>query len=487
MTLGALYPFRQVQFNGTENMTHAVPSFEALAESIEREIRHGAYKVGEKLPSLRELARLRKCAKNTVVVAFELLVARGLVEPVRGSGFYVKELPIRVELDTSNHSLGRARDTAWLIREQLKNDPNSIPAADGFPPADWLAGARLDKVHHKVARSGLGTLFNYGNRFGYLPLRQQLVRKLGRLEIAADMQQIVLTHGANQAMDLVMRYFVPPGAAVLVDDPGYYFLFGKLKVHGATVVGIPRTTTGPDLNALELAIIRTRPRIFFTQSVGHNPTGSDLCPSTATKLLKLAEKYNLLLVEMDPLADLKPSQKMRLSTIDQLQRTIYIGTFSKSLSAALRVGFIACSADLASELADLKSIIHVSGSEYSERTVDAILRERSYDKHLRNLQLKLRDATENAYKFLEDIGARFFCYPTESLYVWTSFSGISDSTHLAEWLGQHNVTVAPGNIFCPDSSTPCATMRLNTGIVASEKLQTILRTVIPEYRALVAK
>nr|WP_314706191.1 PLP-dependent aminotransferase family protein [uncultured Comamonas sp.] len=467
-------------------MSNSMPGFESLAQSIEREIRHGAYKTGEKLPSIRELARLRKCAKNTVVVAFELLVARGLVEPVRGAGFYVKELPIRVELDTSNHSLGRARDTAWLIREQLKNDPDSIPAADGFPPADWLAGARLDKVHHKVARSGLGTLFNYGNRFGYLPLRQQLVRKLGSLGITADLQQIVLTHGANQAMDLVMRYFVPPGATVLVDDPGYYFLFGKLKVHGATIVGIPRTATGPDLDALEQAIIRTRARIFFTQSVGHNPTGSDLCPATAIKLVKLAEKYNLLLVEMDPLADLKGSYKQRLSTIDQLQRTIYIGTFSKSLSAALRVGFIACSADLASELADLKSIIHVSSSEYSERTVDAILRERSYDKHLHNLQLKLKNATATAYRFLEELDATFFCRPPESLYMWASFAGIPDSTHLAEWLGQHNVTVAPGKIFCPHTNTPCATMRLNTGVVASEKLQTILRTAIPQYRALVA-
>src|SRR5690606_13590444 len=88
--------------------------------------------------------------------------------------------------------------------------------------------------------------------------------------------------------------------------------------------------------------------------------------------------------------------------------------------------------------------------------------------------------------FLEELDATFFCRPPESLYMWASFAGIPDSTHLAQWLGQHNVTVAPGKIFCPHTNTPCATMRLNTGVVASEKLQTILRTAIPQYRALVA-
>lgn len=456
-------------------MATLLAGFKILADSLEREIRQGAYKVGEKLPSLREITRERAYGKNTVVAAFELLVARGLVEPRRGAGFYVKDIAAPGDMDTPEHGLGRAKDIVWLIREQLKDDPQAIRAADGMPPAEWLAGARLDRVHHKVARGGLGALFSYGNRYGYLPLRQQLVRKLGGLGIETDPRQILLTHGANQAMDLVLRYMIPPGATVLVDDPGYYFLFGKLKVHGAEIAGIPRLADGPDLEVLEQVLIRKRPRLFFVQSIGHNPTGSDISADKARRLLALAEKYNLLLVEMDPLADLKPHEQTRLSALDQLQRTIYIGTFSKSLSAALRVGFIACSSDMASELADLKSIVHVSSSEYAERTVDTILRERTYAKHISALKSHVAQATAQSRRLLADAGAHFFCDPQESLYMWVRFDGLDDSLALSEYLTAEQITVAPGRIFSVNPGGVSPWMRLNTGIVVHEKFQAMLK------------
>lgn len=454
-------------------MPTPLAGFKILAESLEREIRQGAYKVGEKLPSLREITRERAYGKNTVIAAFELLVARGLVEPRRGAGFYVKDIAEPPDID--DHALARAKDWVWLIREQLKDDPQAIRAADGMPPPEWLAGARLDRVHHKVARGGLGALFSYGNRYGYLPLRQQLVRKLGNLGIETDPRQILMTHGANQAMDLVLRYMIPPGATVLVDDPGYYFLFAKLKVHGAEIAGIPRQPDGPDLEVLEQVLIRKRPRLFFVQSVGHNPTGSDISADKARRLLALAEKYNLLLVDMDPLADLKPHDQTRLAALDRLQRTIYIGSFSKSLSAALRVGFLACSADMASELADLKSIVHVNSSEYAERTVDTILRERTYAKHISALKSHVAQATRHSRQLLADAGARFFCAPEESLYMWVRFDGLEDSLALSEYLTAEQITVAPGRIFSVDPGITSPWMRLNSGIVVHEKFQAMLQ------------
>lgn len=454
-------------------MPTPLAGFKILAESLEREIRQGAYKVGEKLPSLREITRERAYGKNTVIAAFELLVARGLVEPRRGAGFYVKDIAEPPDID--DHALARAKDWVWLIREQLKDDPQAIRAADGMPPPEWLAGARLDRVHHKVARGGLGALFSYGNRYGYLPLRQQLVRKLGNLGIETDTRQILMTHGANQAMDLVLRYMIPPGATVLVDDPGYYFLFAKLKVHGAEIAGIPRQPDGPDLEVLEQVLIRKRPRLFFVQSVGHNPTGSDISADKARRLLALAEKYNLLLVDMDPLADLKPHDQTRLAALDQLQRTIYIGSFSKSLSAALRVGFLACSADMAAELADLKSIMHVNSSEYAERTVDTILRERTYAKHISALKSHVAQATRHSRQLLADAGARFFCAPEESLYMWVRFDGLEDSLALSEYLTAEQITVAPGRIFSVDPGITSPWMRLNSGIVVHEKFQAMLQ------------
>lgn len=437
-----------------------------LALSIERQIQEGAFSSGEKLPSLRTLSELHGYSKNTVVAAFEILVSMGVIEPRRGSGFFVLEQAVRKQADEEPKSLDRAMNIVWMMREQFKTVQDALPLGDGFPPIEWLSDLRLDKYHHKVVRSGMGTVFRYGNRFGYQPLREHLVRRLESFGIGAKPNQILMTQGANSAMDLVIRYFVPPGATVLVDDPGYYLLFGKLKLADAKIIGVPRLPDGPDLEALEQLIIQQKPRLFFTQSAGHNPTGTDLAAWKAFRVLKLAQEHNLMVVENDALADFKPLSATRLCALDQLERTIYIGSFSKSFSASLRVGFIACSADLASELADLKTLISANSSEYCERTVDVILKEGPYDKQMVRLRKRVTEATELAYQALTSLGATIFGNSNQSLYLWASLPGITDTQLLAKDLQMKGILIAPGRLFCVDSNLACEWSRFNTGALA---------------------
>jgi DNA-binding transcriptional MocR family regulator len=457
-------------------VTRVATISQRLADEIERHIHEGAYRVGEKLPSLRELAQLHQYAKNTVVAAFEILVSRGLVEPRRGSGYYVVGKPAARRGDEAE-SLGRAMDIVWLMREQLKTEPGTLAVGDGFPPVEWLADVRLDKYHQKVVRTGVGALFRYGSRFGYAPLREHLVRKLGDFGIEVEPRQIVLTHGANEAMDIVIRYFVPPGGTVLVDDPGYYPLFGKLKLASARVLGVPRLADGPDLDALEKLLATERPRLFFTQSLAHNPTGSDISQAKAFRVLQLAQKHDVPIVENDPLADFKPVGSSRLSSLDQLERTIYIGSFSKSFSAALRVGFIACNAALASDLADLKSLIHINSSEYGERTVDVILSAGHYQRHLNRLRIRLGNATTRAAQLLESFGAEVFVKTPQSLYLWAAFPGIENSLTLAEDLLRHKVMMAPGRIFGVDSALVSRWSRFNVGAVLDPRFEQALAEI----------
>lgn len=449
-----------------------------LADSLAKQIAEGAYGVGERLPSLRDVAAMHGYSKNTVVAAFELLVERGLVEPRRGAGYFVLAGVAKVTHEDDAGSLGRAMDIVWLMREQLKSRPDVLSVGDGFPPVEWLAETRLDKYHHKVVRTGLGALFRYGNRFGYEPLRIHLVRKLAAIGIGADPNQIVLTHGANDALDLVIRYFVPAGAAVLVDDPGYYPLFGKLKLAGAKIIGVPRLPDGPDIEALERLLTTERPRLFFTQSVAHNPTGSDLSAAKAYRILQLAQRFNLLLVENDALADFKPPSLPRLSALDQLERTIYVGSFSKSFSAALRVGYIACGSGLASDLADLKALIHVSSSEYCERTVDVILSEGHFQRYITRLRSRLAQATEKALTLFDRLDARVFARTEESLYLWGALPDVEDSLPVAEQMLARKVMMAPGRVFCVDSEATSPWSRFNVGAVMDPRFEAAVRGVM---------
>lgn len=440
-----------------------------ISESVERQILAGAIAVGQRLPSIRQFAAMHHCSVNTVVGAFELLATKGLIKPKRGSGYYVIGAPATRPPDDETRSLDRAMDTVWLMREQVKRSHTTLPVGEGFPPVAWLEDSKLYRYQKHLDRVDRDSMYRYGDRYGYPPLRQHLVQRLAHLGIAAGMNQIVLTHGANLALNAIIYYFVKAGDSVLVDDPGYYPLFGKLRLHGANIVGVPRQSDGPDVDALENCLRKGKFKLFFTQSVGHNPTGSDLSPDKARRILELAEKYKLIIVESDPFADFHAASSTRMAALDQLARTIYIGTFSKSLSPALRVGFLACSADLASDLADVKLLMHVSTSEYTERLIDAMLSDGQYLRHTARLRERVSAANQAAHELFLSYGAEFFCRSPHSLYVWAALPSVLDSREFARAMLARDIGLAPGAIFSVKDSAPSRWCRFNVGYVSDAR------------------
>jgi DNA-binding transcriptional MocR family regulator len=449
---------------------------EQVASTYRRQIEDGAFRPGEKLPSIREAMATYGFSKNTIVDAFERLVAAGVVQPRPGSGYYVQSKKTGIpEIDPG--LIDRAMDTIWMMREQLNNDPDHLPIGHGIPPREWLSENHLDKYYQKSLRTGSSDMYQYGSRFGYLPLRQLLERKLDSLGISARPNQIVLTSGGNHAMDVIIRCLTRPGDTVLVDEPGYYPLYGKLLLHGAKLVGVPRMPDGPDVIALERLLETSKAKIFFTQTVGHNPTGSDTSPAKAHKILQLAEKFDIQIVENDPLADLKPSTLPRIATLGQLNRTIYLGSFTKSVSAALRVGYIAAHADLADRLADIKMLIQVSTSEYNERALDVFLRDTHFPKHINRIRSRLAFATDEAIKLFTSLGADIFAPSAKSLYLWISLPWAPDSMALARQALEEKIALAPGSLFLLNAQTSTAWCRYNVGYVGDPRFVKFLSRI----------
>ncbi|WP_175650424.1 aminotransferase-like domain-containing protein [Pseudomonas sp. Marseille-P9899] len=452
-----------------------------VADAVEQQIRAGVLKAGERLPSLREYMRLHGHSKNTVITAYEILASKGLVEARHGQGFFVGALLQTAEVDETP-PYTRAMDTIWMMRQQFVREPGLAPLGEGFAPVSWLQDMRLDKFTRQVMRSGAGNLFRYGNRLGNPALRQSLVRKLASYAISATPRQIVTTHGANHALDLIIRRFVVPGDAVLVENPGYYPLFGKLQLQGARLLSVPRLADGPDMVALEALLRSERPRLFFIQSISHNPTGSDISPAKAHQLLQLAERHDLILVEDDALADFKPSSALKVAALDQLRRSLYIGSFSKSVSAALRVGYIAGSKDMIDELADLKMMLHTSCSELCERTVDVILGEGHFLRHLMRLQDRAREATFRGLEVLDELGAEVFCRPEQSLYLWARFPGIDDTASFTREVQGKGVMLAPGAIFQTNQKGVTPWTRLNVAYLQDPVFADCIRRGIDAAR-----
>ena len=145
-------------------------------------------------------------------------------------------------------------------------------------PNSWLDEAGIRQSLNVLARKNGAYLLEYGHPFGYLPLREHLALMLAGLGITAHAGQILLTQGTSQALELVIRYLLKPGDAALVDDPGYYNMFGNLRLQGVDMLAVPRNPDGPDLAILEKLAAAHRPKVYFTQSVMQNPTGTDMSP-----------------------------------------------------------------------------------------------------------------------------------------------------------------------------------------------------------------
>jgi len=211
------------------------------------------------LPSIRNFAKSHDVSRFTVVEAYDRLVAMGYLQSRRGAGFYTAALRHAPCQQFSPADRKHNEDLVWLIRRLLEADENTILAGGPWLPNAWLDEGGIRQSLSALARKNGAYLIEYGNPSGYLPLREHLAVLLDEIGITAVPSQIVLTHGASQALDLVIRHLLAPGDAALVDDPGYYNLFGNLRLSNVQMLGVPRNPNGPDIDSLERLAAEHRP------------------------------------------------------------------------------------------------------------------------------------------------------------------------------------------------------------------------------------
>ena len=238
-------------------------------------------------------------------------------------------------------------DVSWLLRAQRRQSPGSEQPGAGLLPENWLDHEMVAAAVRGVGRSRGSWILKYGAVEGYLPLREALATRLAHIGIGAPAEQIITTAGATEAIDLVARRFLAPGDVVFVEDPAWFVMFARFAAFGARIVGVPRGADGPDIAALESLLAREKPKLFILNSVAHNPTGSCIGAANAARVLELAARHGFMIVEDDIYGDLHGRHATRLASLDDGRHVIYVGGFSKTLAANLRVGFVAAHPALA--------------------------------------------------------------------------------------------------------------------------------------------
>ena len=428
---------------------------------------------GARLPSIRATADTYSVSKSTVVEAYDRLVADGVITSRRGSGYFVAAAHAPLSLAEIGPSLDRAVDPLWVSRQSLETRDYLKPGC-GWLPQSWMPDDEIRRALRSLARNPNADLFDYSTPAGHTRLRQLLSRRLIERDIEAAPAQIILMDSATQAIELLCRFLLKPGDTVLVDDPCYFNFLAKLRAHSVKVIGVPYTPTGPDINALTATLETHHPRLYLTNTAMHNPTGATLSPVNAHRLLRLAEVHDLTIVEDDIYCDFELEPGARLSAFDGFERVVYVGGFSKALSASIRLGYIAARADWIEPLTDLKIATLFSSQTFAAELVCEVLSDGHFRRHLDTVRQKLAAVRGQTAERLEDLGIRVWFRPQAGMFLWCELPDSVDASHLAQKALSERIVLAPGNAFSVSQSAT-RFLRFNIAQSQDERLYAFLK------------
>jgi len=415
----------------------------AIADMVNRR----ELRLGTRMPSVRQFARSNGVSTFTVVESYDRLLHLGLLSSRRGSGFFVArggpDAPQQALLAPANAAVDA------LTSDLYSGQSEALPVGAGWLPPEWYGESTLlDAVRHAM-KIPSGRLRGYGHPLGFPALRQHMAAALSDELFALEPEQILLTHGATHAFDLILRTLTRPGDVVFVEDPGYSNLLALVRHHGCIPVGIPRGPNGLDMEALAAQAATTQPKLMFVNTVLQNPLGTSLSQAQAHRLLGLAEQFDFWLVEDDIYRELAARGEASLAAMDGLRRVIRVGSFSKTLSPVLRVGSICASASLVPELVRVKMLTGLTTSEINERAVFDAVGSRAYRKLVERLVHQLDDARERALERLTDAGLTPLARPRGGMFVSAGWPAARERSgrKVAERALRAGILLAPGEFF----------------------------------------
>ena len=434
---------------------------EQLAGRFAERIQQRLLAPGARLPSVRDCAERHGVSPSTVVGAYDLLQARGLVQARPQRGFFVRDGAVPAPREPGPRTPPRSArpapvDATALIRSMFQAQGGLPAPGMGTLPEDWLDAELLQRALRKVCQQPQAWL-RYGEPAGSGALRHALVQRLADLGVPATAGQIVTTVGAMHALDLVSRTLLQPGDAVLVDEPGWAVEYARLTRLGMRLLPVPRGEHGPDLAVLEALLRAHHPRLYVTVSVLHNPTGNSLTPAAAHQVLRLAEAHDLTIVEDDTYSWLTPDHATRLAQLDGLKRTVYISGFSKILTPQWRVGFLAASPALAERFIDTKLLGSLTTPAPLEEAVALCLSQGLLRRHAERVVTRLDSARTRTVRLAQAAGCHFVM-PPAGLFGWVDV-GI-DTEAAAQVLLDEGWLTAPGALFHA-TPRPTSLMRVN--------------------------
>lgn len=378
------------------------------------------------------------------------------------------------------------------IREILKvtQDPTVISFAAGNPSPETFPVADMSKIAEDIFTNHSATALQYGVSEGYGPLRELTFNRIKtKYGIGKDFDDLIITSGGQQAIELATKLLVNEGDTILCESPSFVGSLNAFRSYKANLVGIPMDRDGMDMDALENAL-KTCPnvKLIYTIPTFQNPSGCTLSIERRRKMLELAEKYDVLILEDNPYFELRYSGEYvpPIKSMDETGRVIYAGSYSKVLSPGIRVGFACAHRNIISKMTVCKQVSDVHTNLFFQMLCAKYLETCDIDAHIATIR-KLYSHRMNVMTDAMDAGfagRATYIKPDGGLFIWCTLPEGSNAMDFCRICGNMKVAAVPGASFSVDESEIVPTFRLNFSLADDDTIRrgiALMSQALDEY------
>jgi len=462
-----------------------LPLYLQVARQIEGQIRKGALRIGDRVPSIRGMRRQQGVSVSTVLQAYFWLENQGWIEPRPQSGFYVRapyaDLAPEPEFHVSR-SVPTEVGIADLLDEIVQSigDRRNVPLGAAAASPDLYPNAKLNKIIGRIARTDPAHSGRYELTNGLEALRRQIARRAIAYGCSFSPNDLTITCGGMEALNLAVRAVASPGEVIAIESPTYFAVLQIIESLGMKAIEIPtHPRAGMDLEALSRAIRKHRVRGCISITNCHNPLGFILDDEYKKRLVELLAKHNVPLIEDDIYGDLafSPVRPKPAKAFDTEGMVLLCSSFSKVLAPGFRIGWIE-PGRYREAVRRLKFINTIAAPSLPQLVIAEFIQSGGYDRYLRGL----RQTLSSQQQLYSQAAARYFpagtkiSRPAGGCVLWLELPKSVDALKLYRLAALRNISIIPGVIFSA-SGQFTNYIRLSCGFPLDDFIDNALRTL----------
>ncbi|RKD22221.1 2-aminoadipate transaminase [Caminicella sporogenes DSM 14501] len=362
------------------------------------------------------------------------------------------------------------------IRELLKLTvrPEVISFAGGLPAPELFPIEEMKKVSQKVLEENGEQALQYSPTEGFPPLREKIAKRMEQAGVKTTAENILITNGSQQGLDFSGKIFLNPGDVVVVESPSYLGAINAFKAYECKFLEIPTDDDGMIMEELEKALETTENvKMIYVIPDFQNPSGRTWSFERRKKLVEIANKFNLPIIEDNPYGELRfEGEKIpSIKSFDTEGRVIYLGTFSKTFCPGLRIGWVCAEEEVLNKYILVKQGADLQSNSMSQRELDAFLEVYDLDKHIEKIKKLYKNRRDLMLKTMKE---HFppevkYTHPEGGLFTWAELPEHINTRELMKKALERNVAFVPGGSFFPNGGHE-NTMRINYSNMSEDKI-----------------